>query len=96
MRSTASLANAVIKQWDCAWLKVAHNQGLIVDLFVRYVDDCRLVLTSLNEGWRWSSKLCKFAYSEDVRENDLKCGETDQYRTMREVTKMMCSLTKFL
>ena len=44
MGSTASLANAVMKQWDCAWIELANIEGLVVDMFVRYVDDCRILL----------------------------------------------------
>ena len=56
MRSTASLANLVMRCYDQAWLKLAKAEGLILDSYSRYVDDCRLVLPSLNLGWRCTAE----------------------------------------
>ena len=48
IRRTAILDSRVINQWDCAWMKIIKE--LIVDPFLRYVDDCRVVMPGLNEG----------------------------------------------
>ena len=53
MRSTASLANLVMKCYDQAWLKLCDREHLISDSYSRYVDNCRIVLPSMREGWRW-------------------------------------------
>ena len=53
MRSIANLANLVMRKYDCAWLALAKKEGLIIDSYSRYVDDCRIILPSLNKGWRW-------------------------------------------
>ena len=50
MRFTASLANIVMKQWDKAWVKLLKRENLKFDLFLRYVDDCRLFMPSINPG----------------------------------------------
>ena len=60
MRSTASLANLVMRKYNCAWLELADKEGLIIDSYSRYVDDRRLVMPSINKGWRWENKSFKF------------------------------------
>ena len=94
MRFTASLANVVMKHWDKMWVKLLRREGVLFDLFIRYVDDCRLFMPSLNPGWIWSGT--EFRYSKDQREKDEKEGITFVQRTTREITKAMCSLTDFL
>ena len=94
MRFTASLANVVMKQWDKMWVKLLNREGVKFDLFVRYVDDCRLFMQSLNPGWRWSGH--KFEYSSVQRELDEAEGISHVARTTREITKAMCDLTDFL
>ena len=40
MRFTASLANRVMKMWDCYFTNLATRSGIKVLLYVRHVDDC--------------------------------------------------------
>ena len=94
MRSTASLANLLMKVYDCAWMKLARREGLIIDSYSRYVDDCRIILPSLSRGWRWTGG--RFSYRQSFKEEDEREGLTDQQRTAREVTKAMCSLMSCL
>ena len=61
IRFTASLANIVMKEWDKAWTQLLDREGVDYDLFVRYVEDCRLCMRSLNPGWGWRGE--KFGYS---------------------------------
>ena len=74
MRSTASLANVIMKYFDGAWMKMMNLQGVIVDSYSRYVDDCRLVLASLNKGWRWTEN--GFKYSKTLETKDHLSGMT--------------------
>ena len=43
------------KMWDRAWYKLMEREGITHHLFLRYVDDVRLVLPSLKKrvvlGW---------------------------------------------
>ena len=94
MRATASLANVVMKQWDCALDELLRNEGLVLDLLVRYVDDIRIALASLNEGWRWHNN--SFCFRWEWRDEDLCSDVTDQQRTLRELTKAMNSMVGFL
>ena len=53
-----------------------------------------LILPSLNEGWEWTDS--GFIFSWEKREADLQSETTDQSRTAKEITKMMCSVRSFL
>ena len=94
MRFTASLANVVMKHWDKAWVSLLKRENIKFDMFLRYVDDCRLFLPALNSGWVWSGT--SFAYSKEQAEADNTDGTTYVQRTIREMIKAMCSLTDFL
>ena len=94
MRFTASLANVVMKQWDKVWVKLLEREGVWFDMFLRYVDDCRLFMPSLNPGWIWSGS--KFEFSMKQKIDDEEKGISFVQRTTREITKAMCSLTSFL
>ena len=94
MRFTASLANVVMKQWDKMWVKLLKREGVRFDLFLRYVDDCRLFMPSLNPGWTWTGH--GFEFVREQMKRDLNEGISFVQRTTREITKAMCQLTHFL
>ena len=64
-----------------------RNQNVEIIDYFRYAYDSRNALRSLFEGWRWSSG--KFEFKEEWRIEDLNTSDTDQHRTMRELTKAM-------
>ena len=39
--------------WDTAWRELMERNNVVIDLGVRYMDDIRIFLGSLKEGWRW-------------------------------------------
>ena len=51
-------------------------------------------MNSLLEGWRWVNN--KFEFKEEWKQEDLNSSDSDQHRTMRELTKAMSSLVSFL
>ena len=64
-------------------------------LFLRYVDDVRLILPALLKGcyWNWEN----FYFSTEQEEADVKAGmNTDEHRTTIQSTKAMCSMVSFL
>ena len=63
------------------WLDLADREGLVIDGFWRYVDDCRIILPSLNEGWRWGG--FRFIFKEEYREEEIKSSLSDQQRNER-------------
>ena len=83
-----------MKRFDLAWQDLMDREGMILDMYCRYVDDCRLILPSLNKGWRWCSY--RFVYTEQFEKQDIQEDLTDQQRTEREITKAMCSVVGFL
>ena len=94
MRSTASLASVIMKGWDVAWRKLMDREDIIMDMVVRYVDDCRVFLPALNEGWYWDGG--SFQFDWERRRKDLEGDTTDEERTVNEITKAMCTLSSFL
>ena len=54
MRFTASLANLVMKIWDRTRLKSIERAKMQYFMFLRYVDDIRLVLPMLKKGYHWN------------------------------------------
>ena len=94
MRFTASLAGVVMKFWDLKWLELLKRENVKYDLYLRYVDDCRLFLPVFNKGWTWKNN--RIMYSVDQHVLDNASDETDVARTTRVITEAMCSLTSFL
>ena len=90
MRSTASLAAVVMKIWNEAWKKMMKNEELILDLMLRYVDDCRAFLPSSNEGRYWNDD-GGFEFSWKKRKEDLESSMTDEQRTITELTNLCVS-----
>ena len=94
MRFTAALASIVMKMWDLWWEKLMEREGLWWDLYVRYVDDCRLFLPSISKGWFWNGT--KFSFSREREEEDIAIGLSDEQRTTKIISEAMCSLVEFL
>ena len=94
MRFTAALANIVMKMWDFAWVSLMKREKIVWDLYLRYVDDCRLFVPVLNKGWHWDGK--RFRYSSAREEADNRKDCTDEHRTTEEMAAAMSSLVGFL
>ena len=59
MRFTASLANLAMKMWDDAFMRLAKRERVHIDLYLRYMDDCRAFLKAIKRGWIWTGdRLC--------------------------------------
>ena len=89
MRFTASLANLVMKKWDQSFTRLLKREGITYKMYVRYVDDCRVVLPAINKGWKWDGS--RFVFTNNVVEEI-----PDSRYTTNEITKAMCSLVSFL
>ena len=70
------------------------REGLVVDLTLRYVDDVRIFLPSLNEGWEWNGR--NFSFSWERRKRELEKGEHDSWRTTQQIAKAMTSMVDCL
>ena len=58
-----------------------------MDLVMRYVDNCRVFMACLNEGWYWNRGT--FIFRWERRREDLESEISGEERTMREVVKAM-------
>ena len=94
MRFTASLASVVMKFWDIKWIELLRRENIKFDMYLRYVDDCRLFLPIINKGWAWKNNM--MVYSDQQRIDDECSQEPDISRTTKIITAAMCSLTRFL
>ena len=94
MRFTASLASVIMKFWDLKWIELLKRENVVYDLYLRYVDDCRLFLPVFNKGWLWKDNRLMYSAEQHVIDNE--SDETDVARTTRIITNAMCSLTSFL
>ena len=91
MRFPGSLANLIMKMWDQKWVDLMAREGVKHELYVRYVDYCRLVMPALNRGWVLEGT--QFVYKEEDAKLEV---ESDANYTTTLVTKAMCSLVNFL
>ena len=94
MRFTAALASIVMKMWDFAWVQLMQKENITWDLYLRYVDDCRLFIPVLNKGWHWNGK--SFVFSHSREEEDKVNGLSDEHRTTQEIAAAMSTLVGFL
>ena len=94
LRSTASLANLIMKIWDMAWIRLLKNEGIMWHLYFRYVDDNRLFAPPLKPGWKWENG--HFEFTQKSEKEDLSSGLTNQARTTAEFSKAMLSLVNYL
>ena len=53
-RSSACIAKTVMSLWDKLWASTQGKAGIFCPLFVRYVDDLRIYLHPINNGWSWN------------------------------------------
>ena len=94
LRSTASLALLIIKIWVLFWMKLMDRKGLKLLDYFHYVDDIRLFMRPLYEGWKWNG--CCFEFRESWKEDNLLSGKTDQERTLEQMILAMNSLVEYL
>ena len=75
-------------QWDRTWAAIQNQSGLIVSLFCRYVDDLRLYLRPISQGWEWTHDGWKWKDVIDTR--------TPYRRTLDEINKCLNDVWCFL
>ena len=76
MRFTAALANVVMKYWDFKWLELMKREKVMIDLYLRYVDDCRQFMPVINKGWYWCGQ--SFVFSKQREREDHEKNGSDE------------------
>ena len=66
-RASACIARIVMSQWDKLWAALQIQSGLFSPLFIRYVDDVRIYLYPINNGWRWNNG--KWVYNKAFKDD---------------------------
>ena len=94
LRSTAAIANLIMKIWDSTYLKLLNKEQIEVLLYVRYVDDNRSFTRPIREGYRWVDNGLKFSYK--WQREDIQSGKDDQQRTCEILVKAMNSISRYL
>ena len=91
MRFTASLASFVMKMWDQKWTQMLSKEGIKWELYIGYVDDCRLILPAINRGLVWNGY--RFVFDKLCASN---CTMSDEHYMTEQIAKAMRSLVPFL
>ena len=94
MRATCATARITMLFWDEKLDKILKDNNIGVDEGARYMDDIRLILDALQEGWRWIEN--GLYYSPEWEMEDKKLEETATQRTSRIMKDIMNSVLKFL
>ena len=54
LRASACLAKITMGKWDQAWASVMYSWGIKCKLYMRYIDDLRLYVYPIKQGWIWT------------------------------------------
>ena len=82
---SGELARNVMTVWDMKFLAMLKANGIIIDMYSRYVDDQLEVCPPIMPGWDFCVKDKKMKYSEDLARTDI---EEPAIRTARILQKM--------
>ena len=56
-----------------------------MDLIVRCVDDCRVLMSPINEGWAWDMEEKEFPFCWKQREREIDGERNDSERTTEPI-----------
>ena len=71
--------------WDKMWAREQLNGGIVAQLFIRYIDDIRIYVFPIRNGWKWEKNCWKF--DPNVLDNI-----SDEQRTKQEICKSFNSV----
>ena len=89
LRGSAAQAKVTMAMWDRRWASVMSSWSIIAQIFIRYIDDMRILLHPIKRGWKWSEEGWQF----DPNSIDERDPIT---RTCDELRKSFESLFDFL
>ena len=94
LRATCAVARVTMLHWDVQLQILLKRNNIHLDEGGRYMDDIRLFLDAVQEGWRWD--MDGLYYCEEWRMEDELSGDSHTKRTAKVVGGMMNSLSEFL
>ena len=74
--------------WDRNWKRLIENNRILLNEYMRYMDDGRSMLPAIKPGWRWSEgRLCYTArwWKEDKDKTGIEITSTILGQSMQEV-----------
>ena len=94
LRATCGVARLTMIMWDRLWLEMVSDMGLNIEDAARYMDDLRLFMFPVREGWRWvEGELC---WTKEWENEDLESGKSDLERTSELVRQSLNKIYPFL
>ena len=94
LRATCAVARVTMNMWDRKFQDILVENNIEMKTGCRYMDDVRIFLLAIKEGWRWwDGRLC---YSEDWKQEDIKAGKSNTRRTGELLLEIMNSVMPFL
>ena len=90
LRGSASLAKVTMGLWDQRWARVMISWGIRCKIFLRYIDDLRIYMYPLKDGWTRTTKGWYF------NKENIPDGRNDVQRTSEELCKSFDSIMNFL
>ena len=89
LRASACMAKLVMGLIDKMWGGVQHAWNIRIYLYFRYIDDLRIFMHPISEGWRWGPRGWEFTADQvDAR--------TPSERTKEEIKKSLNAVTDFI
>ena len=90
LRASACIAKLIMGLMDKRWAEIQSSWGLICQILIRYIDDIRLYMFPIRDGWHWTCEGWKFSENQS-------CGEGDLVkRTSNELGNSLNTLVDFL
>ena len=94
LRATCAVARVIMLWWDGQLLAKMKENNLKIEAGARYMDDVRLFLESIREGWSLMEDGLYFC--EEWKREDEENDESPTQRTGGELRKIMNSIIYFL
>ena len=92
LRGTCSIARLVMQMFDVKWEDILRVAGLVMKLYVRYMDDGRSFLQPIKRGWRWSEGGLIYCKKWEIEDKDVTPLEI----TTRILEKSMRGVESYL
>ena len=80
--------------WDARWMEKMRENQIARDLEDRYMDDIRVILMALKDGWRWFED--GFYWCQEWEQEDRTAGVSQEDRTSKAILDSMNSILDFL